>query len=150
GGGGADDADERSRRLRRGRCRRHDLSSGRDRGRHGMQGGHRRGALPGPARVRPRLRGLREGADRMADVKDVTDQDFESEVVGAEAPVLVDFWAEWCVPCHMVSPVVEEIGRDKGDALSIVKLNMDENPEVTRKYGVKSIPTLIMFVAGEE
>jgi thioredoxin 1 len=86
----------------------------------------------------------------MADVKDVTDQDFESEVVGAETPVLVDFWAEWCVPCHMVSPVVEEIGRDKGDALSVVKLNIDENPEVTRKYGVMSIPTLIMFVSGEE
>jgi thioredoxin 1 len=86
----------------------------------------------------------------MADVKDVTDQDFESEVVGAGTPVLVDFWAEWCVPCHMVSPVVEEIGRDKGEALSVVKLNIDENPEVTRRYGVMSIPTLIMFVAGEE
>ena len=86
----------------------------------------------------------------MADVKDVTDQDFESQVVGAETPVLVDFWAEWCVPCHMVSPVVEEIGRDNGDALSVVKLNIDENPEVTRKYGVMSIPTLIMFVSGEE
>jgi thioredoxin 1 len=86
----------------------------------------------------------------MADVKDVTDQDFESQVVGAETPVLVDFWAEWCVPCHMVSPVVEEIGRDKGDALSVVKLNIDENPDVTRKYGVMSIPTLIMFVSGEE
>jgi thioredoxin 1 len=86
----------------------------------------------------------------MADVKDVTDQDFESQVVGAETPVLVDFWAEWCVPCHMVSPVVEEIGRDKGGALSVVKLNIDENPEVTRKYGVMSIPTLIMFVSGEE
>ncbi|MFL5767457.1 MAG: thioredoxin [Actinomycetota bacterium] len=86
----------------------------------------------------------------MADVKDVTDQDFESEVVGSEAPVLVDFWAEWCVPCHMVSPVVEEIGRDKGETLSVVKLNIDENPEVTRKYGVMSIPTLIVFVSGEE
>ena len=86
----------------------------------------------------------------MADVRDVTDQDFESEVVGAETPVLVDFWAEWCVPCHMVSPVVEEIGRDKGDSLSVVKLNIDENPDVTRKYGVMSIPTLIMFAAGEE
>ena len=86
----------------------------------------------------------------MADVKDVTDQNFESQVVGSESAVLVDFWAEWCVPCHMVLPVVEEIGRDKGDALSVVKLNIDENPEVTRKYGVMSIPTLIMFVGGEE
>jgi len=83
-------------------------------------------------------------------VMNVSDQDFETEVLGSDQPVLVDFWAEWCVPCHMVSPVVEEIGRDKGDALSVVKLNIDENPEVTRKYGVMSIPTLIMFVGGEE
>jgi thioredoxin 1 len=86
----------------------------------------------------------------MGDVKHVTDQDFETEVIGSEVPVLVDFWAEWCVPCHMVSPAVEEIGRDKAEALAVRKLNIDENPEVTKKYGVMSIPTLIVFVAGEE
>jgi thioredoxin 1 len=86
----------------------------------------------------------------MGDVKDVTDQDFEAEVVGARTAMLVDFWAEWCVPCHMVSPVVEEIGRDKGEALAVVKLNIDDNPDVTQKYGVMSIPTLILFSGGEE
>ena len=86
----------------------------------------------------------------MANIGSVGDTDFQTTVLGSETPVLVDFWAEWCVPCHMVSPVVEEIGRDKGGALSVVKLNIDENPEVTRRYGVMSIPTLIMFVAGEE
>ena len=83
-------------------------------------------------------------------VTDVTDQDFQSEVLSSERPVLVDFWAEWCVPCHMVSPVVEEIGRDKGESLEVAKLNIDDNPEVTRRYGVMSIPTLMLFKDGEE
>ena len=86
----------------------------------------------------------------MANIGDVNDQDFQSKVLGADKPVLVDFWAEWCVPCHMVSPVVEEIAQEKGDALSVAKLNVDDNPEVTKKFGVMSIPTLILFVGGEE
>jgi len=81
---------------------------------------------------------------------DVTDQDFEQRVLGAQGAVLVDFWAEWCVPCHMVSPVVEEIGRDKGEHLQVAKLNIDENPDVTRRYAVMSIPTLMLFKGGEE
>jgi thioredoxin 1 len=81
---------------------------------------------------------------------DVTDQDFDERVLESDSPVLVDFWAEWCVPCHMVSPVVEEIGRDKGDALQVVKLNIDENPEVTRRFGIMSIPTLMLFKDGAE
>ena len=83
-------------------------------------------------------------------IGDVTDQDFEDRVLHSETPVLVDFWAEWCVPCHMVSPVVEEIGRDKGERLEVAKLNIDENPEITRKYGVMSIPTLMLFKDGQE
>jgi thioredoxin 1 len=83
-------------------------------------------------------------------IGDVTDQDFEDRVLHSDTPVLVDFWAEWCVPCHMVSPVVEEIGRDKGERLSVAKLNIDENPEITRKYGVMSIPTLMLFKDGQE
>ncbi len=86
----------------------------------------------------------------MAIIGDVTDADFEERVLRASTPVLVDFWAEWCVPCHMVSPVVEEIGREKADSLQVAKLNVDENPEATRRYGVMSIPTLILFVGGEE
>jgi thioredoxin 1 len=81
---------------------------------------------------------------------DVTDADFEDRVLGSDSVVLVDFWAEWCVPCHMVSPVVEEIGRDKGDALQVAKLNIDDNPDVTRRFGVMSIPTLMLFKNGEQ
>jgi thioredoxin len=81
---------------------------------------------------------------------DVTDADFEERVLGSDSVVLVDFWAGWCVPCHMVSPVVEEIGRDKGDALQVAKLNIDDNPDVTRRFGVMSIPTLMLFKNGEE
>lgn len=86
----------------------------------------------------------------MTQIGDVTDQDFEERVLGADRPVLVDFWAEWCVPCHMVSPVVEEIGREKGERLGVAKLNIDENPDVTRRYGVMSIPTLMLFKDGQE
>jgi len=86
----------------------------------------------------------------LAVIGDVTDQDFEERVLKSEQPVLVDFWAEWCVPCHMVSPVVEEIGQEKGESLRVAKLNIDENPEVTRRYGVMSIPTLMLFKDGEE
>jgi thioredoxin 1 len=83
-------------------------------------------------------------------VGNVGDQDFDVEVLGSEVPVLVDFWAEWCVPCHMVSPVVEEIGQEKGERLKVAKLNIDENPQATRTYGVMSIPSLILFKGGEE
>lgn len=83
-------------------------------------------------------------------VIEVSDQDFESSVLQSSTPVLVDFWAEWCVPCHMVSPVVEEIAGEKGGALEVRKLNVDDNPDVTRKYGVMSIPSLILFKDGEE
>jgi thioredoxin 1 len=86
----------------------------------------------------------------MALMGDVTEQDFEERVLASDAPVLVDFWAEWCVPCHMVSPVVEEIGREKADALQVAKLNIDDNPDIARKYGIMSIPTLMLFIGGQE
>jgi thioredoxin 1 len=86
----------------------------------------------------------------MAGVTEVNDQGFEQEILKADVPVLVDFWADWCVPCHMVSPVVEEIGQDKSTVMRVAKLNVDENPDTARRYGVMSIPTLILFVGGEE
>ena len=86
----------------------------------------------------------------MASIGDVTDQDFQSKVLSSEVPVLVDFWAEWCVPCHMVSPVVEEIAREHEAQLAVGKLNVDDNPETARRYGVMSIPTLIVFKDGQE
>jgi thioredoxin 1 len=86
----------------------------------------------------------------MSNIGNVTDQEFQSKVLDSQTPVLVDFWAEWCVPCHMVSPVVEEIGQEQADALNVVKLNIDDNPDATRTYGVMSIPSLILFKGGKE
>jgi thioredoxin 1 len=85
----------------------------------------------------------------MADIVEANDENFDAEVLQADRPVLVDFWADWCVPCHMVSPIVEEIGRDRNE-IKVAKLNVDDNPEMSRKYAVMSIPTLILFKGGEE
>jgi thioredoxin 1 len=78
----------------------------------------------------------------------VTEQTFESEVLGAGQPVLVDFWAEWCGPCHAIAPVLDQIAAERSD-LKVVKLNIDEEPSLAQRYGVMSIPTLILFKDGE-
>jgi len=85
----------------------------------------------------------------MSEIMTATDAEWD-KVLSSEKPVLVDFWADWCVPCHMVSPIVEEIGREKAEVISVAKLNVDDNPETARRYGVMSIPTLILFMGGEE
>ena len=78
-----------------------------------------------------------------------TDGDFSTDVLQAQGPVLVDFWAEWCGPCKAIGPALEEISDVKGDAISIVKLNIDENPLTPQQYNVRGIPTLLIFKDGE-
>ncbi len=81
--------------------------------------------------------------------QNVTDAEFENEVLGADGPVVVDFWAEWCGPCKALSPLVDEVAGEMDGKVKIVKVNIDENPESPTKYGVRGIPTLIAFKGGQ-
>jgi len=81
--------------------------------------------------------------------KTVTDASFQQDVIGASTPVLVDFWAEWCGPCRMIAPALEEISEELGEKVTVVKLNIDENPDAPTRYGVRGIPTMILFKNGE-
>jgi thioredoxin 1 len=81
--------------------------------------------------------------------KSVTDASFGTDVLSASKPVLVDFWAEWCGPCRMIAPALEELSVELGDRVEIVKLNIDENPVAPSKYGVRGIPTMILFRNGQ-
>ncbi|GAA1149346.1 thioredoxin [Ornithinicoccus hortensis] len=81
--------------------------------------------------------------------KHTNDADFQADVLDHDKPVLVDFWAPWCGPCKMVAPILEEISEEHGDKLTIVKLNTDENPQVTARYGITGIPTMNVYQGGE-
>jgi len=85
----------------------------------------------------------------VSDVKTLTDATFEEEVKNATTPMIVDFWAPWCGPCRMVGPVIDQIAEEHGDKVSIGKVNVDENPGTAGKYGIMSIPTIILFKNGE-
>ena len=79
----------------------------------------------------------------------VTDQNFDTEVLQASGPVVVDFWAEWCGPCKVMSPVVDDIAQELGEKVKMVKVNIDENPNAPTKYGVRGIPTFMVFKGGQ-
>jgi thioredoxin 1 len=79
----------------------------------------------------------------------VTDASFETDVLKADKPVVVDFWAEWCGPCKQIAPALEELATELADRVTVVKVNIDENPETPRKYGIRGIPTLLLFKNGE-
>ncbi len=77
-----------------------------------------------------------------------SDSDFEADVLQSERPVLIDFWAEWCGPCKMIAPLLDEMALEYADRMAVMKLNIDENPNVAQKFGIRSIPTLMLFKDG--
>lgn len=79
-----------------------------------------------------------------------TEQNFETEVLKSDVLVLVDFWAPWCGPCRLVGPILEEVAEDNGDKLKVVKVNVDENPALAQRYGIRGIPTMMFFKSGEQ
>ncbi len=81
-------------------------------------------------------------------IKQVSSDSFEADVLKAGSPVLVDYWAEWCGPCKMIAPILDEVSRDYADKLDVAKVNVDENQEIATKYGIRGIPTLMLFRNG--
>ena len=83
-------------------------------------------------------------------VKHITDSSFDQDVLQSQKPVLVDFWAEWCAPCRMIAPIIDQIAGDFSSNATVVKLNVDDNTATAQRYGIKGIPTLILFSEGKE
>ena len=84
----------------------------------------------------------------MAEISDITDDGFEAEVLQADTPVIIDFWAEWCAPCRQIAPIVKDLANQYDGKVKIVKMNIDENPNTPGKYGVRAIPTVLAFKGG--
>jgi len=82
-------------------------------------------------------------------VKDVSDQDFDAEVLQSDQPVLVDFWAAWCAPCRIIAPTVDQVAQDYSGRAKVVKLNVDDNREISARFNIRGIPTLLLFKDGE-
>jgi thioredoxin 1 len=92
----------------------------------------------------------RKSKEMSEHVKEVSDSSFEKEVLQADRPVLVDFWAPWCAPCRMIAPAVEALASEHSENAYVVKVNVDENPSISQRFGIKGIPTLILFKDGKE
>jgi thioredoxin 1 len=89
-----------------------------------------------------------QGGSMAAEAIEATRATFDDEVLASEKPVIVDFWADWCTPCHFVAPVLDEIARERADELRLVKVNVDEEPALAQRYGIMNIPTIVLFKAG--
>ncbi len=85
----------------------------------------------------------------MAELVEVSDQNFETEILQSDMPAIVDFWAEWCAPCRAISPIIQDLAETYGSQVKIVKMNVDENPNTPAKYGVRAIPTILAFSGGQ-
>lgn len=85
----------------------------------------------------------------MGNIHELTDANFDTEVLSASQPVLVDFWAPWCGPCRMIAPLLEQLAAENGDAVKIYKVNVDDSPETAQKHGISAIPTLMLFKDGQ-
>jgi thioredoxin 1 len=95
------------------------------------------------------IREDQKGASVMSNATAVTDQDFDAEVLKSSTPVLVDFWAEWCGPCKLIAPAVDQISAEYAGRLKVVKMNVDENPGIPIQFGIQGIPTLLLFKGGQ-
>jgi thioredoxin 1 len=89
------------------------------------------------------------GGATVAEIQQVTDSSFDAEVLKSDLPVLIDFWAPWCGPCKAIAPVVEDLAKEYGGRLKVVKMNVDDNPQTPSRYGVRGIPNLIVFKGGQ-
>ena len=85
----------------------------------------------------------------MAEIAEVTDQNFEAEVLQSDTPVVVDFWAEWCAPCRQIAPIIDKLAEDYSGQVKVFKMNVDESPQTPGKYGVRAIPTVLAFKGGQ-
>jgi thioredoxin 1 len=85
----------------------------------------------------------------MANVAEVTDQNFQSEVLDSDQPIIIDFWAEWCAPCRQIAPIISELAEEYGDRVKIVKMDIDAHPNTPGQYGVRAIPTILAFKNGQ-
>jgi thioredoxin 1 len=85
----------------------------------------------------------------MAELAEVTDQNFEAEILNSDKPVLIDFWAEWCAPCRQIAPIIKDLAEEYGDRVKVVKMDIDANPNTPGQYGIRAIPTILSFKDGE-